>query len=160
MNTPMSIQPRPKELPADARLFLDSRPAEAGQPLTLRDVLGSLKRRRKAALIFVGAVLALVILYLCVATRRYAGEATLEFDKQNADMLGLNGGAAQQSDALDYNITLQTQTAILESDTLALRLIKELNLEQTADYKPKMTILDLPKAICLWTKRLSAESRS
>jgi len=144
MNTPMSIQPRPKELPADARLFLDSRPAEAGQPLTLRDVLGSLKRRRKAALIFVGAVLALVILYLCVATRRYAGEATLEFDKQNADMLGLNGGAAQQSDALDYNITLQTQTAILESDTLALRLIKELNLEQTADYKPKMTILDLP----------------
>jgi uncharacterized protein involved in exopolysaccharide biosynthesis len=137
MNTPMGIQPRVRELPADARFISESRGANPGQPLTLRDMLDTLKRRRKVALIFIGTVLGLVILYLCVATRRYAGEATLEFDKQNADMLALNGAPQQGNDALDYNITLQTQTAILESDTLALRLIKELNLEATADYKPR-----------------------
>src|SRR6202012_3915984 len=49
------------------------------------------------------------------------------------------------ADALDYNITLQTQVSILESDTLALRLFKELNLEDTEDYKPKTTLLDLPR---------------
>jgi succinoglycan biosynthesis transport protein ExoP len=144
MNTPMGIQPRVRELPADARFISESRGANPGQPLTLRDMLDTLKRRRKVALIFIGTVLGLVILYLCVATRRYAGEATLEFDKQNADMLALNGAPQQGNDALDYNITLQTQTAILESDTLALRLIKELNLEATADYKPRFSILGLP----------------
>src|ERR1700761_5459272 len=82
---------------------------QASHALTLRDILGALKRRRKAALIFAGTVLGLVILYLCVATRRYAGEATLEFDKQNVDMLAANGAPQQQGDALDYNITLQTQ---------------------------------------------------
>ncbi len=126
------------------RRFSDEMGIESRRPLTLRDVLGALKRRRRAALIFAGTVLGIVILYLCFATRRYAGQATLEFDKQNADMLALNGASAQPSDALDYSITLQTQVAILESDTLALRLFKELNLEQTNDYKPKVTILDLP----------------
>src|ERR1700743_2829972 len=126
-----------------SRRISDGATMESSHPLTLRDVLGAVKRRRKAALIFAGTVLGIVILYLCVATRRYAGEATLEFDKQNADMLALNGGPAPQADALDYNITLQTQVSILESDTLALRLFKELNLEDTEDYKPKTTILDL-----------------
>src|SRR5438270_11386520 len=108
MNTPLSIQPRLGELRSDTVAVWDNRAANVDQPLTLRDVLGALKRRRKVALIFAGIVLGLVILYLCVATRRYAGEATLEFDKQNADMLGLSGGVAQQSDTLDYNITVQT----------------------------------------------------
>jgi|HubBroStandDraft_5_1064220.scaffolds.fasta_scaffold01649_3 succinoglycan biosynthesis transport protein ExoP len=143
-----------RQLPPQEAQLLNSRgfsnngglpPIETSHPLTLRDVLAALKRRRKAALIFAGVVMGLVILYLCVATRRYAGDAILEFDKQNADMLALNGGTpAQQSDALDYNITLQTQVSILESDTLALRLFKELNLEETEDYKPKTTLLDLP----------------
>src|SRR6266852_134521 len=131
MNTPMSIQPRKNELAASQRLLLGSPAHESQQPLTLQDVLRVLKRRRRAALIFAGGVLALVVLYLAFATRRYAGEATLEFDKQNADMLGVNAGAAGATDTLDYNITLQTQADILESDTLALQVIKELNLEQT-----------------------------
>jgi succinoglycan biosynthesis transport protein ExoP len=144
MNRPTSIQPRGADLPIEAKYVADARGYDAGRPLTLRDMLDTVKRRRGVAFIFIGSVLALVILYLCVATRRYAGEATLEFDKQNADMLALNGTAPQGNDALDYSITLQTQTTILESDTLALRLIKELNLEQTSDYKPRFSILELP----------------
>jgi succinoglycan biosynthesis transport protein ExoP len=91
--------------------------------------------------------LALLVLYLAFATRRYAGEATLEFDKQNADMLGVNGATAGATDTLDYNITLQTQADILESDTLALQVIKELNLEQTEDYKAKWSLFDLPNKV-------------
>jgi succinoglycan biosynthesis transport protein ExoP len=144
MSTPMSIQPRKNELAASQRLLLGSQAHDSQQPLTLQDVLRVLKRRRKAALIFAGGVLALVVLYLAFATRRYAGEATLEFDKQNADMLGVNGAAAGASDTLDYNITLQTQADILESDTLALQVIKELNLEETEDYRSKWSLFDLP----------------
>ena len=113
-----------------------------------------------------------VALYLTFATRRYAGEATLEFDKQNADMLGVNGAAAGVSDTLDYNITLQTQADILESDTLALQVIRELNLEQTEDYKAKWSVLDLPtmvvglfqpkepsEEICPWSRPPDGECR-
>jgi polysaccharide biosynthesis transport protein len=148
MSTPMSMQPRKNELSTSQRLLLDPQTTgHSQQPLTLQEVLRVMKRRRKAALLFAGGVLALVALYLTFATRRYAGEATLEFDKQNADMLGVNGSAAGMSDALDYNITLQTQAGILESDTLALQVIKELNLEQTADYKSKWSIFDLPSLV-------------
>src|ERR1700683_220739 len=140
----MSMKKRSSELPISQRLSLDFQTADTQQQLTLQDVLRVLKRRRKAAIVFGVAVLMLVALYLTFATRRYAGEATLEFDKQNADMLGLQsnaGGVADISDSLDYNIILQTQVNILESDTLALQVIKELNLEQTEDYKPKFDLV-------------------
>jgi succinoglycan biosynthesis transport protein ExoP len=140
MNTATSIQSRYRELPTGQRLSFNVPAPDAGQPLTLQDVLRVVKRRRRAALIFACGVLALVALYLTFATRRYAGEATLEFDKQNADMLGVNAAAGGISDSLDYNITLQTQAQILESDTLALQVIKEFNLDQTPDYGP--TALD------------------
>src|ERR1700676_5302931 len=147
MSTPMNIQPRKNELVTSQRLLLGSQTADSQQPLTLQDVLRVLKRRRKAALLFAGGMLVLVALYLAFATRRYAGEATLEFDKQNADMLGVNGAAAGVSDTLDYNITLQTQADILASDTLALQVIRELNLEQTEDYKAKWSVFDLPNMV-------------
>ena len=142
MNTPLGIQPRPGELPVSyQRLPLDIPTLDPGRPLRLTDVLRVLKRRRKAALLFAGAVLGLVALYLSVATRRYAGEATLEFDKQNADMLGVNTGGGDISDSLDYNIILETQAEILQSDTLALQVIEQLNLDQTEDYKSKFDLL-------------------
>jgi polysaccharide biosynthesis transport protein len=141
MNTRMAIQPRGNGVGIDRGWAAGVQIVNPSQPLTLQDILSVLKRRRKAALIFAGAVLALVALYVTFATRRYAGEATLEFDKQNADMLGVNRGVGENSDSLDYNIALQTQTEILESDTLALQIIKELKLEETEDYKPKFSLL-------------------
>jgi succinoglycan biosynthesis transport protein ExoP len=147
MNNGIVIPPRHNGISPAQPLLLQAQSQHSLQPLTLQDIIGVVKRRRKAACIFAAVVMALVLLYLTFATRRYAGEATLEFDKQNADMLGLNGtagGPPTDSDTLDYNITLQTQVGILQSDTLALQVIKELKLEDTDDYKPKTTILDLP----------------
>ncbi len=135
MNSKMSIQPRNNEMPLAPRFPFE--PSPSSQPLTMHDAFRVLKRRRKAALTFAASVLILVAIYLTFATRRYAGEITLEFDKQNADMLGLNQAAGGIGDSLDYNITLQTQAEILESDTLALQVVKELNLEDTEDYRKR-----------------------
>ena len=44
-------------------------------------------------------------------------------------------GPESQSDAVDSNITLQTQAQILQSDSLALQVIKELNLEKSPDFR-------------------------
>jgi capsular exopolysaccharide synthesis family protein len=48
-------------------------------------------------------------------------------------MMGAAGGA---SDALDANITIQTQASILASDTLAIKVISDLNLESNEDFRP------------------------
>jgi polysaccharide biosynthesis transport protein len=137
-----TTEPRYRQLRNGQEPLLKPKGSDFTHSLTLLDVLRILKRRRRAAFMFAGAVLALAGLYLTFATRRYAGEATLEFDKRNADVLGLNGTAEGPADSLEYNVALQTQVEILESDTLALQIFKELNLEQTQDYKPKKTALD------------------
>jgi capsular exopolysaccharide synthesis family protein len=52
-------------------------------------------------------------------------------------LMGSSGGAG---DALDANVTIQTEATILQSDTLALRVIKDLNLESNDDFKPKFKL--------------------
>ncbi len=72
-------------------------------------------------------------------TPRYKATGEIQVAKQSSDELGLDGmrGGASESDALEENIALQTQANILQSDTLALRVIQNLGLEKTADFQPK-----------------------
>jgi capsular exopolysaccharide synthesis family protein len=71
---------------------------------------------------------------------RYKAKGEIEIQKSATDGLGLqnltNPLQSEQSDALDASITLQTQSTILQSSSLALKVIDDLNLEKTADYKP------------------------
>ena len=46
------------------------------------------------------------------------------------------GAAEGASDALDANITIQTQANILQSDTLAIKVISDLDLESNEDFRP------------------------
>jgi uncharacterized protein involved in exopolysaccharide biosynthesis len=100
----------------------------------------SLFRRRRA--IIVGSTLALFLIavLVCVFSERsYEVTGQLEVQKESVDGLGLSsmmGDAAGATDALDANITIQTEATILQSNTLALRVIKDLNLESTADFQP------------------------
>ena len=63
----------------------------------------------------------------------------VQIQKESSDGLGLDSlmsDAGGASDALEANIIIQTQASILESDTLALRTIEKLNMEQTKDFGP------------------------
>jgi capsular exopolysaccharide synthesis family protein len=51
-------------------------------------------------------------------------------------MMGEGGGGG---DALDATVTIQTQANILQSDTLALQVIKDLHLERTKDFHPRFS---------------------
>ena len=73
-----------------------------------------------------------------LSTRRYQAIGEIQVQKESADALGLDnmmGGAEGASDALDASITLQTQANLLQSDTLALKVIEDLGLERTADFR-------------------------
>ena len=116
-------------------LPLDSLPEKE---LTLRDLLTNFRRRRK---VVYGTLLTFAVmgaLYCAVCTRRYEATGTVQVQKEGADAMGLDSlmsGAEGASDALGANINLQTQANILQSDTLALKTIEDLHLEDTQDFR-------------------------
>lgn len=109
--------------------------------LTLGALAAVFKRRRAIFLYVLAGFLAVVTLYCLLATRRYQATGQVQIQKDSAGAFGLEssvmGDAADSaSDALDYNITLQTEASILNSDSLALQVIKDLRLETTDDFYP------------------------
>jgi succinoglycan biosynthesis transport protein ExoP len=73
-------------------------------------------------------------------TRRYTASSEIELQKSSSDGLDLESmmGAASggASDSLSVNLDLQTQSNILQSDGLALKVIKDVHLEQSEDFQP------------------------
>lgn len=126
--------------------------------LTMRDVIAVLRRRRTIVLSICLVCLALAVLKCVFSTRRYEGMAAIQIQKDDSDALGLESalGTAEAgaSDALDYNITLQTQARVLTSDTLALRVIHDDNLEANDDFTGVHAWLRVPPWLTPWDKPL------
>ena len=114
------------------------------QELTIADLWKILVRRRVIVVLTTVLALTAGILASVFSPRRFEASAQLQVQKESVDGLGLSsmmGDPTATSDALDGNITIQTQAKILESGTLALRAIKDLNLESTQDFRPKFSLL-------------------
>jgi polysaccharide biosynthesis transport protein len=118
---------------------------EAPQPMessvTVSDVWKVLRRRRRVAYLVFGTIVLLAVIYCIFATRRYDATGIVQLQKDNTaglNMDDLQGGPAGggAEDALSTSINLETQSQILQSDTLALRVIKDLDLEHTKDFQP------------------------
>ena len=108
------------------------------RPLTLGDLRHICRRRKKVIVSCVAVCFCMVVLVCLLSTRRYQAVGEIQVQKESADTLGLDsmmGGAEAASDALDASITLQTQADLLQSDTLALKVIEHLGLESTADFQ-------------------------
>jgi polysaccharide biosynthesis transport protein len=111
--------------------------------LTLSEIAAMLGRRRSIVYISVSAFFLLGILALIFSTRRYKSVGEIELQKDSTASLGLQTDTGDApSDALEVNMVIQTQAKILESDSLALRVIEDLRLEQTEDYRQKWSPVD------------------
>lgn len=122
--------------------------------LTLAEVLLILRRRKFIVLSVCVLCLALAAVKCIFGTRRYESQAAIQVQKEASDSLGIESalGSASEgaSDALDYNITLQTQAKILVSDTLALAVIEKTGLESNDDFTGKNAWLKIPDWIAFW----------
>jgi polysaccharide biosynthesis transport protein len=117
---------------------------DGSRELTMNDLWSLFGRRRAIVVGSVALLLSLAILVCVFSERRYEATGQLQVQKESMDGLGLSsmmGEAGGATDALDANITIQTQATILQSDSLALRVIKDLNLEATSDFKPKFKVM-------------------
>jgi polysaccharide biosynthesis transport protein len=110
--------------------------------ITLSDLVGIYRRRRR---VFYGVLLgflSLAALYCIVCTRRYSAAAVIQIQKENPDGLGLDNmmsGPTAAVDALNAALDLQTESEVLQSDTLAIRVVEDLDLEHTKDFKGKFS---------------------
>jgi succinoglycan biosynthesis transport protein ExoP len=137
LNPSREVMLRPAPLAPMSPRMLAAAPTE--RELTVTDLWNVCTRQRAVILSAMAFCLLLAIVYCATATRLYKATSQVQVQKDSADGLGLdnNGNGAAAADALDANITLQTQAQVLQSDTLALQVIKELNLEQNSDFKGK-----------------------
>jgi len=95
--------------------------------LTLREVGAMLTRRRGIIYVTVLVFFLLGILALTFSTRRYRSMGEIELQKDATSSLGIQTDSPDTpSDALEVNMLIQTQAAILQSDSLALRVIEDL----------------------------------
>jgi polysaccharide biosynthesis transport protein len=125
----ISLQPSHVVITADS---------SSSPELTLREIGIVLARRRGIIAISLGVCFFLAVLALLVTTRRYKSVGEIELQKDSIASMGIASDPADvPSDALEVNMLIQTQARILQSDSLALRVIEDLHLEQTADYQPK-----------------------
>jgi polysaccharide biosynthesis transport protein len=124
--------------PNDQLTNVDSVPVSS--ELTIRDIFMILKRRRSIIVLGVSVCFLLGVAVCLFLKPRYKAIGEIEIQKSATDGLGLqnltNPIQEEQPDALDATITQLTQATILQSSSLALKVIKDLNLENTEDFKP------------------------
>ncbi len=113
---------------------------EPSKEYSIRDLLKALDRKRIILLATAGAVFLLSILACIVMTRRYEAKGVFELQKSSSDSLDLSdlmgGAAGGATDSLSVNTDLETEASILQSNSLGLQVIEELNLEQNRDFRP------------------------
>ena len=129
--------------------------------MTIQDLWGILSRRRGIVLGVLLLTIAAAATLFATSTRLYKGAAEIQVQKESADTLSMDTmmGPGTQSDAVDSNITLQTQAQILQSDSLAVQVVKELNLEQSPDFRAPLQSHWLgPGPVCARRHRRSRTS--
>jgi len=110
-----------------------------GNLLTINGLFSTLRRRRPVIFAWTGACFLLAVLVCIFMTRMYRADGEIQIAKSATDGVGLDnlmGPVDVASDALSESMALQTQANILLSDTLALKVIEDLNLEHTKDFQP------------------------
>lgn len=102
-------------------------------------ILNVLRKHRKAAILSAAVVFATVALVTFLMRPIYEPEARIEVDPPGAELFKLDGGGAAANDT-EY---LETQAQALQSDQLAVEVIRNLSLASNADI---VNAKDLAKA--------------
>lgn len=123
--------------------------------LSIADLWPIYLRRKRLFYVILAAVVLPVILYCCVATRRYQATGSVEVQNPMVGGMELSDVFNSQelsTDAMTTGLDLQTQADILQSQTLALQVIRELNLEQSADFQREGVLTKVLSVFTFWKK--------
>ena len=134
-------------IPAQA---LINEPLSAGANVYARTVpevsfiseqLRVLRKYRTMILAFTLVVVTLVGLATLKMTPMYRAESRMVINRESEDMLGFKdiSTTSNSEDTWDYKIALETQVNVLQSDSLALTVIRQLDLARKPQFNPDMS---------------------
>ncbi|HEY6770715.1 MAG TPA: polysaccharide biosynthesis tyrosine autokinase [Candidatus Sulfotelmatobacter sp.] len=92
-----------------------------------------LRKRRWTVAAVLTTVLALYAIATLKTTRLYQATSKVAIFPETPNIMGFKGGEDALPD-FQYDVTLETQAAILRSDALAMKVIDALHLDQNSDF--------------------------
>ena len=113
------------------------------QELTLAQMFQMLRRRFPLIVKITAVALLLGVAVCLLSPRKYSASGTILVQNGSADGLDRNtlmGSGPTPSDPIEADVTLQTQAKILQSNTLALRTMRKLDLAHNADFVAKGSV--------------------
>ena len=99
----------------------------APQQLSVADIYRTVVKRRALILSFTLFVLAAATAYVFLKTPRYEGVARLQIDPNRSTNLGLQDDR-DKATSTDVDGRIKTEVAIIQSDSVALQVMKSLHL--------------------------------
>ncbi len=112
----------------------------APQQLSIADVCRTVARRKTLILSFAFLVLCAVTAYVFLKTPMYEGEARLQIDPTRSTSLGLDDDR-DKSAPTDVDGRIKTEVTIIQSDTVAMQVMKSLHLYADKNFAGKDAVL-------------------
>src|ERR1700730_5678978 len=109
------------------------------QQLSIADIWRMLAKRKFPILFFAALIFGLVAAYTFLKTPVYEGVARLQIDPSRSSSLGLD--ESEKSAPTDIDSRVKTEVAIIESDTVAMQVIKSLELYSKKAFAGKDVIV-------------------
>jgi len=101
---------------------------------TLRDYWRILQKRKWTVISTTLVLVTMVTIASFKMTPRYEAVSRIAVHRENVEMLGFKEVAPSTSEDYDHSIQLATQVRILQSDTLALQVIRQLQLDKNPNF--------------------------
>jgi capsular exopolysaccharide synthesis family protein len=102
------------------------------------DYWGTVIRHRAIILTTVLAGVVLAALVSFRMAKQYSATGRITINRENADVLGFKDSVANTLEDYDYNVALDTQVQVLQSDTLATDVIRKLRLNANPKFAGSM----------------------
>ncbi|HYG98839.1 MAG TPA: polysaccharide biosynthesis tyrosine autokinase [Terriglobales bacterium] len=107
------------------------------EPDSFLETLWRILQKRKWVIITSTVVVFTLALIMSFRmTKLYGAHTQISINKQSSDDLGLQESRSSSEDYWDYTVEVETQTKILQSDALALQVIRDLQLDSDPAFTP------------------------
>jgi succinoglycan biosynthesis transport protein ExoP len=113
--------------------------AIAPQQLSVADICRTVARRKALILGFTAFVLCAVLAYIFLKTPMYEGVARVQIDPTRSTSLGLQDDKDRMA-STDVDGRIKTEVSIIQSETVALQVLKSLHLYADPSFAGKDTV--------------------
>ena len=113
---------------------LSFRSVDSATGLSISEMIRIVRTRRTVVLMTFLVVVGLATLYSVLATKKYEGVARLDIDPNRSSATSLSDTLAQTLGDTEASTRVATEMAVMQSDTVLLRVAKQLDLPHRAPF--------------------------